>query len=517
RRRLAQAAVELLVDGAAVDQNVQGAADCRVGQERVSGLDRRPLPVDLLPRIGVVELDVLDATAGCDVDVALAALLGSLEDLIRDLEVPGEVVLPRLEHRARRGRGLAAALHLELVEEGTIRDVIGGINLAPTEVAGPEIHEAVGSRPDRLQVGRRLPRPVALEGLEQMLRNDHAARPAEGVEPEWGRVLERELDRVIVELLDPLDVTVGGDRHRRGRRVGCILPVEDEIVGRERLSVVPADTALELPGDRFPVPRHAAVLERRNLLGEDRKEIGLRVERGERLVEHPRAVLVLGADGEVRVQERRGLPPEYLELPAAAATRRGEPVRPRLCRNRGGAQHLGGKRRGEAEPDHDPGEIAARQARGPNVRDETVDISFVHEVVLQPVAVGRPTVLTDGPRDPASASTDGPGDTAVLTASVAHASGVDDAVRELDLIRPPRPKQASDFTVSLLGGETLKLRGQRGKPVLVNFWATWCAPCREEMPAMERLYLKHRERGFVLLAVSVDTDASLVKPFLERL
>ncbi|PYN87246.1 MAG: thiol-disulfide oxidoreductase [Candidatus Rokuibacteriota bacterium] len=133
------------------------------------------------------------------------------------------------------------------------------------------------------------------------------------------------------------------------------------------------------------------------------------------------------------------------------------------------------------------------------------------------VAVALLTVLTDGPRDPASASTDGPGDTAVLTASVAHASGVDDAVRELDLIRPPRPKQASDFTVSLLGGETLKLRGQRGKPVLVNFWATWCAPCREEMPAMERLYLKHRERGFVLLAVSVDTDASLVKPFLERL
>jgi peroxiredoxin len=70
--------------------------------------------------------------------------------------------------------------------------------------------------------------------------------------------------------------------------------------------------------------------------------------------------------------------------------------------------------------------------------------------------------------------------------------------------------------VSLVSGETLKLQGQRGKPMLVNFWATWCAPCREEMPAMERLYIKHRERGFVLLAVSVDTDASVVKPFLER-
>ncbi len=105
---------------------------------------------------------------------------------------------------------------------------------------------------------------------------------------------------------------------------------------------------------------------------------------------------------------------------------------------------------------------------------------------------------------------------AIRTVSVGHVSGVDEAVRELDLIRPARPKQASDFNVSLLGGETLRLKGQRGKPVLVNFWATWCGPCREEMPAMERLYAKHRQRGFVLLAVSVDTDAALVRPFLER-
>jgi len=107
--------------------------------------------------------------------------------------------------------------------------------------------------------------------------------------------------------------------------------------------------------------------------------------------------------------------------------------------------------------------------------------------------------LTEGPR-----------------ASVAHATGIDEAARELDLIRPARPKQASDFSVSLLGGQTLELKGQRGKPMLINFWATWCAPCRDEMPAMERLYLKHRERGFMLLAVSVDTDAALVKPFLEK-
>jgi len=115
------------------------------------------------------------------------------------------------------------------------------------------------------------------------------------------------------------------------------------------------------------------------------------------------------------------------------------------------------------------------------------------------VVVALLAALTEGPR-----------------ASVAHATGIDEAARELDLIRPARPKQASDFSVSLLGGKTLELKGQRGKPMLINFWATWCAPCRDEMPAMERLYLKHRERGFMLLAVSVDTDAALVKPFLAK-
>ena len=110
--------------------------------------------------------------------------------------------------------------------------------------------------------------------------------------------------------------------------------------------------------------------------------------------------------------------------------------------------------------------------------------------------------------DASSAATAGP--------PAGQGLALDEGVRELDLIRPPRAKRAEDFTVALVRGETLKLREQRGKAVMINFWATWCPPCREEMPAMERLYRRHRERGFVLLAVSVDTDASLVRPFLEH-
>jgi len=58
------------------------------------------------------------------------------------------------------------------------------------------------------------------------------------------------------------------------------------------------------------------------------------------------------------------------------------------------------------------------------------------------------------------------------------------------------------------------LSEHRGRLVMVNFWATWCPPCLEEMPALERLYRQHRESGFVLVAVSVDTDPSKVGHFV---
>src|SRR5205807_1303851 len=252
----------------------------------------------------------------------------------------------------------------------------------PDGIAGLEVDEAIGARAHRLQVGRRLARLVALEGLEEVPGDDHASRAAERVEPERRGVLEHELRGVAVDLLDSLDVAVGRDRDRRGRRIARVLPVEDEIVGGERLSVVPADTPLELPDDRLTVSRDATVLERRNLLGQDREEIALGVERRERLVEHARAVLILRADGEVRVEQGRSLPPEHLELAASASTRRREALCTRLGGNPGGAEHLGGQRPGEAETDDDPGERPPRQATGAHVRDETVDLSLVHEVVL---------------------------------------------------------------------------------------------------------------------------------------
>lgn len=79
------------------------------------------------------------------------------------------------------------------------------------------------------------------------------------------------------------------------------------------------------------------------------------------------------------------------------------------------------------------------------------------------------------------------------------------------------PWVAPDFSAPNLDGQAMRLSAYRGQVVLVNVWATWCPPCREEMPSMERLYQKLADRGFVILAVSQDeTGADGVKTFVEQ-
>jgi len=100
------------------------------------------------------------------------------------------------------------------------------------------------------------------------------------------------------------------------------------------------------------------------------------------------------------------------------------------------------------------------------------------------------------------------------TASVSAA----DPFAELDLIRPSRPTAAPEFTVPGLTGSPIALRDLRGQVVFLNFWATWCPPCKQEMPSMERLYRRYKDRGFTVLAVSIDTaDAATVARFAKKL
>jgi peroxiredoxin len=90
------------------------------------------------------------------------------------------------------------------------------------------------------------------------------------------------------------------------------------------------------------------------------------------------------------------------------------------------------------------------------------------------------------------------------------------AMKELDLIRPAQQKLAEDFTLKTADGGMFQLSEHRGKVVFINFWATWCPPCREEMPAMERLFQRNQKGSLVMLAVSVDADPTVVAQFLKE-
>jgi peroxiredoxin len=78
-----------------------------------------------------------------------------------------------------------------------------------------------------------------------------------------------------------------------------------------------------------------------------------------------------------------------------------------------------------------------------------------------------------------------------------------------------RKREHLDFTLSDLSGKTWKFAELRGKVVLVNFWATWCPPCRKEMPDLETLYERFGSKGFVVLGIS-DEELAKVEPFIRE-
>lgn len=76
-------------------------------------------------------------------------------------------------------------------------------------------------------------------------------------------------------------------------------------------------------------------------------------------------------------------------------------------------------------------------------------------------------------------------------------------------------RQSEDFTLTDLQGKIWHLRDLKGKVVLVNFWATWCPPCRKEMPDLDALYNRFKDQGFVVLAIS-DEEAAKVSPYIAE-
>jgi len=75
---------------------------------------------------------------------------------------------------------------------------------------------------------------------------------------------------------------------------------------------------------------------------------------------------------------------------------------------------------------------------------------------------------------------------------------------------------APDFQLQNLDGQTVSLGNLQGKPVLINFWATWCPPCRSEMPYIQEVYEEWVNRGLVVLALNIGESSSKVEEFMQN-
>jgi thiol-disulfide isomerase/thioredoxin len=73
---------------------------------------------------------------------------------------------------------------------------------------------------------------------------------------------------------------------------------------------------------------------------------------------------------------------------------------------------------------------------------------------------------------------------------------------------------APAFTLPVRGGGSVGLEQLRGQVVMINFWASWCGPCRQEFPILDQMYRKYRPMGFTLLAVNVESDSADAERFL---
>lgn len=77
--------------------------------------------------------------------------------------------------------------------------------------------------------------------------------------------------------------------------------------------------------------------------------------------------------------------------------------------------------------------------------------------------------------------------------------------------------KAPDFTLKSRAGENLRLSDFRGKVVLLNFWASWCGPCRQEMPILDELHQKYKPLGFTVLGVNVDQKSEKAEQYLKNI
>jgi thiol-disulfide isomerase/thioredoxin len=91
-----------------------------------------------------------------------------------------------------------------------------------------------------------------------------------------------------------------------------------------------------------------------------------------------------------------------------------------------------------------------------------------------------------------------------------------DVDKLVDQVQPKAGYKAPNFELLDLRADSNRLKDFGGSPVVVNFWATWCGPCKEEMPLLEQAYSKHKDTGLVMLGVNARELSSTVSTYVTR-
>ena len=88
--------------------------------------------------------------------------------------------------------------------------------------------------------------------------------------------------------------------------------------------------------------------------------------------------------------------------------------------------------------------------------------------------------------------------------------------RDMGVFKPPGTSEPIEFLLKDMEGRGVRISDFRGKIVFLNFWATWCPPCKQEMPSMEKLHKRLKNKDFVMIAIDLQEPASLVKKFFKE-
>jgi peroxiredoxin len=147
-----------------------------------------------------------------------------------------------------------------------------------------------------------------------------------------------------------------------------------------------------------------------------------------------------------------------------------------------------------------------KQARGANKNRQIAIGVLIVGLILAAVAIFMLISKDAGSGNSAADAGDVPGNLAVATLDGIQNAGA----------QPVQGKPAPNFAFRYPDGKTIALADYKGQPVIVNFWATWCPPCRREMPGLVKAYEAHKDDGLMIIEVDVGEPPETVAPFVEE-